>query len=156
VLAPAGRLSLGYQDVPIALSSLPLTAEALREIPVPAAEGPVPLRALAHVIRGAEPIHYALDLDGEPSVALVVFKQPDASTVPVTRAVAETLERSRGELPAGVRWQRIYDQGYLVSLLREASTQGVQRSIDTPTVERFDRSSAGPRLPTCLFVSFVD
>jgi cobalt-zinc-cadmium resistance protein CzcA len=85
---------------------------------VPAADGPVPLRALARVIRGAEPIHYALDLDGAPSIALIVFKQPDASTVPVTHAVAETLKALQGELPAGVRWQRVYDQGYLVSLLR--------------------------------------
>jgi cobalt-zinc-cadmium resistance protein CzcA len=118
VVAPAGRLSLGHQDVPIEIRSLPLTTEVLRQVPVPAAEGPVPLRALARVIRGPQPIHYALDLDGNPSIALIVFKQPGASTVPVTRAVGATLQALQGELPAGVRWQRVYDQGYLVALLR--------------------------------------
>jgi len=118
VVAPAGRLSLGHQDVPIEIRSLPLAIEEVEQVPIPTAEGTVPLRALARVIRGPPPIHYALDLDGAPSVALIVFKQPAASTVPVTRAVGETLAALQGELPAGVRWQRVYDQGYLVSLLR--------------------------------------
>ena len=117
-LAPAGRLSLGHQDVTIAIRSLPLTVRAVQRLPVPTEEGPVPVESLARVVRGPEPIHFALDLDGEPSIALIVFKQPDASTVPVTRAVAETLEGLQGQLPKGVRWQRVYDQGYLVSLLR--------------------------------------
>jgi heavy metal efflux system protein len=118
VVAPAGRLSLGHQDVPIEIRSLPLTTELLRQVPVPAADSPVPLRALARVIRGPQPIHYALDLDGAPSVALIVFKQPGASTVPVAQAVGKTLDALQDELPAGVRWQRVYDQGYLVALLR--------------------------------------
>jgi cobalt-zinc-cadmium resistance protein CzcA len=118
VMAPTGRLSLGYQDVPIEVRSLPLTTEEIRRLPVPTPDGSVPLEALARVIRAPEPIHYGLDLDGEPSLALIVFKQPGASTVPVTRAVAETLEALQGELPASVRWQLVYDQGYLVSLLR--------------------------------------
>ena len=118
VLAPTGRLSLGYQDVPIEVRNLPLTTEEVRRLPVPTPDGSVPLEALARVIRSPEPIHYGLDLDGEPSLALIVFKQPGASTVPVTRAVAETLAALQGELPPGVRWLRVYDQGYLVSLLR--------------------------------------
>lgn len=118
VLAPAGRLSLGHQDVPMEVRSLPLTSHDVRRLPVPTGDGPVPLESLAKVVREPEPIHYALDLDGEPSVALIVFKQPEASTAPVSRAVARTLDALQGQLPAGVRWQRVYDQGYLVSLLR--------------------------------------
>jgi cobalt-zinc-cadmium resistance protein CzcA len=117
-LTPAGRLSLGHQDVPIELRSLPLSTKDVRRIPVPTAEGPVPVDTLAQVIRGPQPIHYAVDLDGRPSIALIVFKQTQASTVPVTRAVARTLQDLQGQLPAGARWQRVYDQGYLVSLLR--------------------------------------
>jgi hypothetical protein len=114
VMAPTGRLSLGYQDVPIEVRSLPLTTEEVRRLPVPTPDGSVPLEALARVIRAPEPIHCGLDLDGEPSLALIVFKQPGASTVPVTRAVAETLDALQGELPASIRWQLIYDQGSLV------------------------------------------
>jgi heavy metal efflux system protein len=118
VLGPAGRLVLGHQDVSIEARSLPLSAQQIRSIPVSTADGPVPLEQLARVIRGARPVHHALELDGEPSLALIVFKQPGASTVPVTQGVARTLRDLQAQLPPGVRWQRIYDQGHIVSLIR--------------------------------------
>jgi cobalt-zinc-cadmium resistance protein CzcA len=118
VLGPTGRLVLGHQDVSIETRSLPLTTSALRNIPVTTPKGQVPLHVLARVIRGAQPVHYALELDSQPSIALIVFKQPGASTVPVTDAVARTLNELQTQLPNGVRWQRIYDQGHIVSLIR--------------------------------------
>lgn len=118
VLGPAGRLTLGHQDVPIEMRSLPLSAEAIRRVPVTTPEGQVPLEQLGRVVRAARPIHSALALDGRPSIALLVFKQPNASTVPVTRSVARTLKQLQNQLPAGVHWQRVYDQGHLVSLIR--------------------------------------
>jgi cobalt-zinc-cadmium resistance protein CzcA len=118
VLGPTGRLVLGHQDVLMETRSLPLTAQAVSDIPVSTPQGPVPLRVLARVVRRAQPIHYALELDARPSIALIVFKQPGASTVPVTGAVARTLNDLQNQLPAGVHWQRIYDQGHIVSLIR--------------------------------------
>jgi heavy metal efflux system protein len=109
VLGPAGRLVLGHRDVSIEARSLPLSVQQIRSIPVSTAGGPVPLEQLARLMRGARPIHHALDLDGEPSLAL---------TVPVTQAVARTLGDLQAQLPSGVRWQRIYDQGHIVSLIR--------------------------------------
>ena len=118
VLGPAGRLVLGHQDLLIEARSLPLTADAIRRVPVSTPEGNVPLQELARVVRAAQPTHSALELDGKPSVALVVFKQPDASTVSITESVAATLQKLTGQLPAGARWQRVYDQGHIVSLIR--------------------------------------
>ncbi len=63
------------------------------------------------------PTHNAVSLDGRPSVALTVFKQPGASTVPVTEAVEAMLAQTKGQLPPGVRWVRTYDQGHLVHIV---------------------------------------
>ena len=117
VLGAAGYLSLGHQDVPIELRGGPLTTAALGQVPVAGAEGPIPLAALAHLSRGPEPTHNAVLLDGNPSVALAVFKQQGASTVPVTRAVQRALAAAQIQLPAGVRWISIYDQGHLVGVI---------------------------------------
>lgn len=117
VLGPAGHLDLGHQDVLIEARHLPLTGAALRAIAIPTAHGDVPLGALARVARAATPIHSAVALDGHPSLGLIVFKQPGASTLPVDHAVAATLQRLQAELPHGVRWVPIYRQSHLVGLI---------------------------------------
>ncbi|MGH8298132.1 MAG: efflux RND transporter permease subunit [Steroidobacteraceae bacterium] len=114
---PAGFVTQGHNDVLVVARHLPLAAAQLEDIPVPAPGGPIPLRALARVVRSAVPTHNAVSLDGLPSVALTVFKQPGAATVPVTRVVQAALEGSAGLLPQGVRWVRTYSQGYIVHLV---------------------------------------
>jgi cobalt-zinc-cadmium resistance protein CzcA len=119
VLGPAGYLVLGHQDVPAEIHDLPTDAAALRGVPVRAAAGSIPLGDLARVRHAAVPIYSAALLDGRPTVALVVIKQPGASTLPVTAAVARTLRQLQGELPGGATWQRIYSQGHIVRLIRD-------------------------------------
>ncbi|NNM60809.1 MAG: efflux RND transporter permease subunit [Steroidobacteraceae bacterium] len=117
VIAPVGRLVQGHQDTLLELRNLPLDAKAVLAIPVPTPGGPVPLGALARVVRTPPPVHYGLALDGKPGLGLIVFKQPDASTVPVDAEVARTLRQLQNQLPAGVRWVAIYRQAHLVSLI---------------------------------------
>jgi cobalt-zinc-cadmium resistance protein CzcA len=117
LLGPSGYLSLGHQTVLIEVRHLPERAAELRMLPVPAPAGPIPLGDLARVVRAPVPIRYAAELNGRPSIAMVVFKQPGASTIPVTQAVQRTLEGMRDQLPGGARWVRIYDQGHLVGLI---------------------------------------
>lgn len=117
LLNPAGYLSLGHQDVLMEARDLPRTTAALDEVRVPGADGAIPLHDLARVIRAPVPIHSAEFLNGRPSVALIVIKQPGASTVPVTRAVQQALQSLASELPAGVTWVPIYSQAHLVSLI---------------------------------------
>ncbi len=119
VLGPAGYLVLGHQDVPAEVRSLPTAADTLRRLPVHAGGRTIPLGDLARVEHGSVPVHSGAFLDGRPTVALVVIKQPGASTLPVTAAVARTLGSLKGELPAGAAWQRIYNQGHLVRLIRD-------------------------------------
>ncbi len=117
LLAPAGYLTLGHNDVLIEARSLPVHIEQLERLSLATPEGPLPLRAVARVIRSAVPTHNAVALDGRPSIALTVVKQPGASTRAVTEAVQAALDRTRSQLPAGVRWVRTYDQGHLVRIV---------------------------------------
>ena len=117
VLQPGGYVTQGHQDLFIEVRSLPSHIQDLEQIPVPGANGPIPLHDLARIVRGAVPTLNAALLDRRPSVALVVFKQPGASTIPVSQSVQQTLSDSLKQLPAGVKWVSIYDQGHLVHIV---------------------------------------
>ena len=117
VLGPAGYLSAGHNDVLIEARHLPVHVAELEEVPVPGPDGPIRLGDLARIVRAPVPTLNAVSLDGRPSVALTVIKQPGAATTPVTREVQATLTAMQRELPRGVRWIRDYDQGYVVHLI---------------------------------------
>ncbi|MFP5210641.1 MAG: efflux RND transporter permease subunit [Acidobacteriota bacterium] len=114
LINPGGYITAGHQDVFIEVRDLPIHVADIEQIPVPSANGPIPLHDLAHVVRAAVPTLDAALLDRRPSVALVVFKQPDASTIPVNESVRRTLAATLKQLPPGVRWVSIYSQGHLV------------------------------------------
>ncbi len=117
LLSPGGYVSQGHQDVLIETRNLPVHIAQLEQIPVPGPNGPIPLRDLARIVRSPVPTHNAVLLDGRPSVALIIFKQPGASTVPVTKAVQAALDETLNQLPAGVHWVRTYNQGRLVQVV---------------------------------------
>lgn len=114
VLAPGGYVVQGHQDVLVEVRHLPMHIAQLEQTPVATANGPIPLYDLARVVRAALPTHNAVLLDGKPAVALVILKQPGASTVPVTIALQRVLDATANQLPAGVHWVHVYDQGHLV------------------------------------------
>lgn len=115
LLAPAGYVTLGHNDVMIEARSLPAHIARIEAVPIPGPHGPIPLHDLARVVRSAMPTHNAVSLDGRPSVALTIIKQPGASTVSVTREVQQALQQNIAQLPHGVHWVRTYDQGTIVS-----------------------------------------
>jgi cobalt-zinc-cadmium resistance protein CzcA len=117
LLSPSGYLVMGHQDVFMEARNLPTQVAVLAHIRIPAPGGDIPLQDLARIVRTAVPTHNAVSLDGRPSIALTVFKQPGASTVPVTEAVATSLARLQDQLPPGAHWVRVYSQGHLVRLI---------------------------------------
>lgn len=117
LLKPAGYTTQGHQDVLVEARYLPVHVAQLEQIAVPGPNGPIPLAALARVVRTALPTHNSVALDGRPSVALSIFKQPGASTGPVTQAVEAALAETVNQLPAGVHWVRTYSQGRVVHLV---------------------------------------
>ncbi|MHB8813923.1 MAG: efflux RND transporter permease subunit, partial [Steroidobacteraceae bacterium] len=94
LLAPAGYTTQGHNDVLIEARHLPVHVAQVVAIPVQGPHGPVLLRDLARVVREAIPTHNAVALDGRPSVALTVIKQPGAATTPVTQAVQAILDET--------------------------------------------------------------
>lgn len=117
LLEPSGYTTQGHNDVLIEARHLPVQIVQVEAIPVPGPHGPIPLRDLARVVRAAIPTHNAVQLDGRPSVAVTIIKQPGAATSPVTQAVQRTLDGTLNQLPHGVRWIRTYSQGYIVHLV---------------------------------------
>jgi len=124
-LAPGGYLTLGHQDALIELHNLPVTIADLTTIPIAGPDGPIALGDLARIVRAPLPTRQRELLDGRPGIALTIFKQQGASTLPVTRAVAKTLAAMTSQLPKGVRFIRIYDQGHLV----QAVSSDLQRNL---------------------------
>jgi len=114
LLMPGGYVSMGHQDLFIELRNLPVHIRDLEQLPVAGRDGPIPLGDLAHVVRAPIPTLNAVLLDHHPTVALTVFKQPGASTVPVATSVQAVLASTTNQLPPGVRWVRMYNQGNLV------------------------------------------
>lgn len=114
LLSPGGYLTAGHQNVLIEVRSLPGHIRDLEQIPVSGANGPIPLSDLARIVRAPVPTLNAALLDGQPSIALIVFKQPNASTIPVTESVQRALHETVEQLPPGVQWVNIYNQGHLV------------------------------------------
>ncbi|MGH8206349.1 MAG: efflux RND transporter permease subunit, partial [Steroidobacteraceae bacterium] len=117
LLDPAGYTTQGHNDVLIEARHLPVHIAQLEAVPVPGPHGPIPLRDVARIVRAAIPTHSAVSLDGRPSVAVMIIKQPGAATIPVTEAVQKILDETLGQLPPGVRWVRTYNQGYVVHLV---------------------------------------
>ena len=114
LLSPGGYITEGHQNVFVEVRSLPSKIRQLEDIPVAGSDGPIPLHDLARVIRAPVPTLNESLLDRRPSIALVVFKQPGASTIPVDDAVRQSLMSTVNELPAGVKWVNVYSQGHLV------------------------------------------
>src|SRR6185437_9688706 len=87
-----GNPQIRFNPVESRSRHLPAHIAQLEAMAVPGPHGPIPLRDLARVVRGAIPTHNAVALDGRPSVAVTVIKQPGAATTPVTRTVQTTLD----------------------------------------------------------------
>jgi cobalt-zinc-cadmium resistance protein CzcA len=117
LLAPAGYTTQGHNDVLIEARHLPVHVAQVETIPVRGPHGPILLRNLARVVREAIPTHNAVALDGQPSVALTVIKQPGVATTPVTEALQATLDETLNQLPHGVHWVQTYDQGHIVHII---------------------------------------
>jgi len=116
-MVPSGYLEAGHQDVFIEGRSLPTNPADYGGVTVPVPGGAVPLRALADVVRSAPPSHHSVKLDDKPTIALIVFKQPGASTVPVVDEVDKALHELEPQLPGGARFVRIYSQGHIVGVV---------------------------------------
>lgn len=124
-MVPSGYVDLGHQDIFIEGRSLPVTPAQYSGVAVQASGSTVPLSAVAEVTRAAPPSHHAVTLDGRPTIALIVFKQPAASTLPVVKDVDNALRELEPQLPGGSRFVQIYSQGHIVGLVSADLTRNL-------------------------------
>ncbi len=117
VIGSDGYITLGHQDIMIQTSSIPNKTSDLEKILIKGKYGKIPLYKIANIKHLPIPTHNAVLLDKKPALMLTVFKQPGASTLTVTKAVAKVLKRTSYELPKGTKWVKIYSQGHLVKLI---------------------------------------
>jgi multidrug efflux pump subunit AcrB len=124
-MVPSGYVDLGHQDVFMEGRNLPTKPSDYARVPVAASGVTVPLGSIADVVRSALPSHHAVKLDNRPTIALVVFKQPGASTLPVVDEVDKTLQGLALQLPGGARFVRIYSQGHIVGVVAADLTRNL-------------------------------
>lgn len=118
VLAPAGHLNWGHQQVFATVHREPARAAAVARWLVTTDKGhPIPLQDVAKVTEAPEPALHDVLLDGRPSLYLLVMKQQGASTATVDNAVATALQRLGASLPAGARFVPIYRQAHVLRLI---------------------------------------
>lgn len=91
------------------------TLDDLRSIPVTTKEGtPILLEAVATIKEGRAPRHYTVHGDGVPAVAMIIRKQPGASTLHVVRGVDAVLATTSGLLPPETQIRKFYDQSEII------------------------------------------
>ena len=78
------------------------------------------LRDIATVKAGRVPKHYRVHGNGVPAVAMIVYKQPNASTIDVVRGVDAQLPQLESLLPSGTKVRKFYDQADIVSEARDS------------------------------------
>ena len=91
------------------------TIEDIRALPV-RTDGtrPILLGDVARVLEGLAPKHYTVHGDAVPAVAMIVRKQPGASTIRVVNGVDAALTQLKSILPAGARVKKFYDQSEII------------------------------------------
>jgi CzcA family heavy metal efflux pump len=86
---------------------------------------PTPLKDVARVERGPEPVFNIVTADGVNAVLLNVRSQPDGSTLEIARALQEDIGLLKKELPPDVKLAFFYDQSVIV----RASVKSVWEAI---------------------------
>jgi len=98
----------------------------IENFPVTVAGGhPVLVRDFARVERGPEPVFNIVTADGQEAVLLMVFSQPDGSTLDIAKRLRKDLKTLRKDLPPDLKLAFFYDQ----SLLVRASVRSVWEAI---------------------------
>ncbi|HHI69229.1 MAG TPA: efflux RND transporter permease subunit, partial [Planctomycetes bacterium] len=76
--------------------------------------GPVRVKDVARVRKGAAPRFNIVTADGRDAVLLNIYSQPDGNTVAIADALEKELARLRKELPPDMRLAFFYDQSLFV------------------------------------------
>ncbi len=71
-------------------------------------------RDVAKIVKGRAPKHYTIKGNRIPAVAVIIRKQPGASTIRVASGVEHALSRLSGLFPHGTKIEKFYDQSEII------------------------------------------
>src|SRR5690606_25859915 len=95
-----GQLEEGRQQYLVRTINQFRDVEDIRDVVISTGTlSPVLLRDVAHVEIGHKEREAVTRLNGEEAIEIAIYKEGDANTVAVAKAVEERLERIRGRLP---------------------------------------------------------
>ncbi|MBC9783027.1 efflux RND transporter permease subunit [Heliobacterium chlorum] len=99
---PSGRLDRPDREYMVRVLGEFRSVEEIKNLEIPTANGSnIPLRHIADVKDGYKEIREYARLNGEPALAIMVFKQSDASLVDVGDRLKKELENIKADLPEG-------------------------------------------------------
>ncbi len=113
---PAGTAKIGDKDYNVRTNALPLTIDALNNIPVKYTDGAtVFVKDVAQVRDGSAVQQNVVRANGRRSVLISVIKNGNASTVDVVRRVKTALVVARKSAPPGLEIKELFDQSVFVT-----------------------------------------
>lgn len=111
----AGRLSEGTRDYLVRVPGDFYDLRDLEGVAVPVPNGaPVRLVDIATILDGYSDQNVINRLDQQPSLAIIIQKQPQANTVQVVQRVQAALAGIEGELPGNMRFRTAFDQAEFI------------------------------------------
>lgn len=114
---PGGTVHEGSREYLVRVPGEFAHLRDIEGVTVPNAEGaPVRLVDIAELRDGYRDTDVVSRLNGEPSLAIVVMKQPQANTVQVVQSARETLAEIEREIPGTVGFQPAFDQAEFIEM----------------------------------------
>ncbi len=122
-----GRLEEGTQQYLIRTLNQFQSVDEIRDLVIANLDGrPVYVRDIAEVVEGYKEREAITRLNGLEAVEIAVYKEGDANTVAVAEEVERKLSRLRENLPAGVRFEKVYDQStFIAQAVNEVRDAGI-------------------------------
>ncbi len=115
VNASGGRIDEGSQRFLVRTINQFKTLDEMRELLIKVdGNVPVKLKDIATVTQGFKEREGIVRIDGREAIELAVYKEGDANTVSVAKAVNATTERLKDSLPRGARLTTIEDQSVFI------------------------------------------
>jgi len=111
----AGRLEEGTQRFLVRTINQFTSVEAFGDLIVAPGEGrPIYLRDIANVRSGYSEREAIIRMNGREAVEVAIYKEGDANTVSVAKAINERMESLREDLPPGMQIQNVDDQSVFI------------------------------------------
>lgn len=122
-----GRLEEGVQQYLVRTLNEFQTVDEIGDVIIAHKSGtPVYLRDVASVRLGYKERESITRIDGTEAVEIAIYKEGDANTVAVARALDARLERVQSLLPPGFKLAKVYDQStYIQQAIDEVVNAGI-------------------------------